>query len=93
MRNRPAERLGAWMGQKQILCLMAGLFIGLAAQLWQHTDSALLEGDTLVRGSYGQGDQTYSLIVEGLGRRRFLWKWSCQKGCIQNRRHIRLMRL
>ena len=69
MRNRPAERLGAWMGQKQILCLMAGLFIGLAAQLWQHTDSALLEGNTLARGSYGQGDQTYSLIVEGLGEK------------------------
>ena len=69
MRKRPAERLHAWIGRKQILCLMAGLFIGMAAQLWQRTDSALLEGDTLVRGSYGQGDQTYSLIVEGLGEK------------------------
>ena len=69
MRKRPAERLHAWIGRKQILCLMAGLFIGMAAQLWQRTDSALLEGDTLVRGSYGQGDQTYSLIVEGFGEK------------------------
>ena len=69
MRKRPEERLHAWIGRKQILCLMAGLFIGMAAQLWQRTDSALLEGDTLARGNYGQGDQTYSLIVEGLGEK------------------------
>lgn len=66
MRNWPAGRLYAWIGRKQIICLSAGLFIGMAAQLWQNTDSELLEGNTLARRSYGQGDQTYSLMVEGL---------------------------
>nr|WP_330392114.1 hypothetical protein [Enterocloster clostridioformis] len=41
----------------------------MAAQLWQRTDNGLLEGNTLARGSYGQGNQTYSLMVEGLEKK------------------------
>lgn len=66
MGNSPVRRLYAWIGRKQIICLAVGLAMGMTAQLWQRTDSELLEGDTLARGGYGQGDQTYSLMVEGL---------------------------
>ena len=69
IRNRPGGRLWARIGRKQIICLAAGLFLGMAAQLWQRTDSGLLEGNTLARGSYGQGNQTYSLMVEGLEKK------------------------
>lgn len=69
IRNRPGGRLWARIGRKQIICLAAGLFLGMAAQLWQRTDNGLLEGNTLARGSYGQGNQTYSLMVEGLEKK------------------------
>ena len=69
MRKRPGTKLYAWIGKKQMICLAAGLFMGVAAHLWQRADSALLEGSILPRGSYGQGDRTYSLMVEGLGEK------------------------
>ena len=65
---------------------MAGLSIGMAAQLWQRTDSALLEGDTPWYGEVvGRGSDIQPDSRGVWGEGRFLWKWSRQKGCIQNR--------
>lgn len=62
----PWEKLPSCLGKKQILCLAAGLVLVIAAQLSLKADSELIEGNMLYRNTYGQGDRSYKLIVEGL---------------------------
>lgn len=54
------------VGRKQLACLAAGLALGIAAELSSGADSGLKEGNILARNSYGEGDVSYRLTVEGL---------------------------
>ena len=55
-----------WLGGKQLACVAAGLALGMGAELASGTESALRDGRILDRSSYGQGDVSYELMVEGL---------------------------
>lgn len=66
-RQRHMGRWPPWMRPGQLVCLAAGLTMGICAELLSGTGSELEEGHILGRNSYGQGEAVYQLIVDGLG--------------------------
>lgn len=53
-------------GKKQVICVILGLVLGIAAEVSSRLDGELTDGHILTRNSYGQGEAQYGLIVEGL---------------------------
>lgn len=52
--------------KKQLLCIVTGLLLGIAAETSAGLEQPLKDGYILERKSYGQGEARYELAVEGL---------------------------
>ncbi len=59
----------AWtkIRKQQALCLAAAVLMFAAAEAVQGQSGVLQEGNRVPRNGYGQGGETYSLVVDGLG--------------------------
>lgn len=52
--------------KKQLACIVLGLAFGAAAQMQNGAGQDFSQGYRLLRNSYGQGDASYEIYVEGL---------------------------